>query len=468
MPETFKLRVLTATLGTVFQELELRHQGDPSWNHQNWESKVESFYATVATDTLQEWPSAASWLGTSAQWLDEQRDYGYEMNFRPIMSRVAANASTRALEIADLLIQQPSHPLSQDVDILIFGATRNDHSTRLAYCQKALTANSESLAVAVAQCLRWWRMAEALPAEAWSMLLGLAKNDSERIVAHVLEVVSAGEDHPLPEDWNVLGTIPPVGGRSAIAEKIVTRAARLASAGLPPGWDVVANTLEHFANLAEMDGPRIATALRRLAEVYPGEMFQFLWNRRHKIGSMVHIQLNDLLDEKIFEFPAFQVILPELLDKVTSGPALEWDESNLLQKFLLSRHSDAAEVRRNLLTALSTADSVVRLVEALKNSPSTAALTQPEFVGQLLLKARDIGWECHQKAFMDLRLLKGTRSSINGEPSAEWQSLVEHVERLAHKYARDRELGPLFAEAAKMERARIAEQRRSFTRHLEE
>lgn len=469
MAETFKLRVLTATLGTVFQELELRHQGDPSWNHQNWESKVESFYATVATDTLQEWPSAASWLGAGAQWLDEQRDYGYEMNFRPIMSRIAANASTRALEIADLLIQQPSHPLSQDVDILIFGATRNDHPTRLAYCQKALAANSESLAVAVAQCFRWWRMAEALPSEAWGMLLDLAKNDSERIVAHVLEVVSAGEDHPLPEDWNVLSTIPNVGGRRAIAEKIVTLAARMASHECPPEWEVVTNILEHFVNVPEVEGPKIATALRRLVEVYPGEMFQFLWNRRHKIGLMVHIQLKDLLDERIFEFPAFQVILPDLLAKVTNGPALDWDESSLLQRFLLSRHSDAAGERRNLLTALSTADAVARLVEALTSPPSTtAALVQPEFVGQLLAKARNIGWECHQKAFMDLRLLKGTRSSINGEPSAEWQSLVEHVERLAHKYARDRELGPLFAEAAKMERARIAEQRRSFTRHLEE
>lgn len=384
------------------------------------------------------------------------------------MSRVAANASTRALEIADLLIQEPSHPLSQDVDTLIFGATRNDHSTRLAYCERALTANSEILAIAVAQCFRWWRMSEAMPSEAWGMLLDLAKNDSERIVAQVLEVVSVGEDHPLPEDWNVLSTIPHVGVRSAIAEKIITLAVKMAFAELPPGWDAVANTLEHFVNLSEMDGPRIATALRRLAEVYPGEMFQFLWNRRHKIGSMVHIQLNDLLDERIFEFPAFQVLLPDLLDKVTNGPALDWDEGNLLQRFLLSRHADAAGVRRNLLTTLSTADSVVRLVEALKKSPSTAALAQPEFVGQLLSKARTLGTDCYRKAFNALRWLKWNRSSNNGEPSAEWQSLVEHVERLAHKYARDRELGPLFEEAAKIERARIAEQRRSFTRHLEE
>ena len=191
-------------------------------------------------------------------------------------------------------------------------------------------------------------------------------------------------------------------------------------------------------------------------------MFLMLWrrNQARKAGDtslkMLPYDFAQVRFPRIMAAPEVKALVAGFEQQLAADGQLDFDELRLLRSAIQygsnnpSAWLEAAAARATTEQQLNT----LRDLGAVDDE-ANAALACPDFARALLISARAISPECHERIFASLLHVGGGRSSTGGEPDPEWKGLLETIGRLAQLHAADSELGPLFIAIAKHERSWI-------------
>jgi hypothetical protein len=264
---------------------------------------------------------------------------------------------------------------------------------------------------------------------------------------------------PEPADWDLLATLPVTSEQWWIAHRIMESAADLLEKGVLPPRDTADKILKKLDVLKSIDDHRIEHALSEFAKHFPGKVFLVMWRRlqrREKEDSdfdVVPFDFHAIRFADVLTDSDAARIIDELEDRSIHGTALNYSEIEILHIAILQSVDRAEENLYRLLDKAKNAEELERVTEFVTNWRSwPVVLSCPDFTRDLLWRARATDQASHQKIFRRLQELPGSRGSTAYQPNAEWNALVEAVEKMAELYKKDPDLGPLYAAAAKHER----------------
>ena len=150
----------------------------------------------------------------------------------------------------------------------------------------------------------------------------------------------------------------------------------------------------------------------------------------------------------------------ELEHRFLSDRPYNSDENRILQIAILQCRQTAEANLLRLVEKASTAEHLEHLVELVRNwNAWSVVLASPDFARAILVKAHHFGDEVFKSVSDRLHLLPGSRGSSDGAPDPKWKALLSAAESMAHRYAGDPLLGPLYTAAASHERAWIEQSR---------
>lgn len=458
LPDTLDFRIARAACGNDWEEFEL-DLGDPN-RHVVRRAKWEVFNRKVADELHAAFPDG-EWLDHLAALDVRWRSFrGFCPNFRRLFMLVAGFHAKEALAVAERLLREPDHPLAAAFDSIVMPATKADASQRLDLIRAAARSGGEVLRVAAVACCAWWRQDEGLPEPAWEIIESLSPVATPLVAERIVNFVWWNDKTATIRDWRLLTVLPFSPDQVALASNIAARASELiASRNVQPEADSVARFIARFESLESVDGHDIKSAFEKLAEAFPVAVFLALWRRNEarKSGNSaikdLPYDLHRIPFREVMNAPEVTRILTDFERRALAGEPLDFDELYLLRRAIAQGENSSAWLESAVQRANS--EEHLDLLRELGSvgKEANAALAYPQFAKALLLRAREISPACHDEVFARLLHLGGGRSSTNHEPDAEWKSLLEAIERLAHQYAADSELGPLFATAAKNERA---------------
>jgi hypothetical protein len=476
IPDTLDFRIARAAFGNSFDELE-RDPNDANW-HTAAEARWEIFTREVADATHAAHPDAAAWLTYLATLDRRWRAFdGFRPNFRHLLVALGERLPAEGIEAAELLLAEPAHPLAHAFDVLAMSATKADPTARLRLIRAAAESSGEDLQAAAIACCSWWRREGGLPEAAWEILETLAPMAPPHVATGIANFVWWNDRQATLRDWHLVTALPFAPEETTLAGHIAARAAELISnTGLRPDAEAVARFLGRYESLVETEGHDFEHAFERLAEIFPVEMFLMLWrrNQARKAGNeslrLLPYDLEHIQFPRIMSAPDVQAIVADCERRLTAGDKLDFDEMRLLRS-AIQRGSDNPSAWLEAAANRATTEEQLNTLRTLgaADDLDNAALAHPNFVRCLLVRARAIGPECHERMFSRLLHVGGVRGSTDNEPDPEWKGLLESIERLAHQHAADPELGPLFTAIAKHERSWIeSDRRRSVTEDEDE
>jgi len=467
IPDTLELRVLRAALGNHGDEFE---RGDKPGDPERYESakrRWEQFVRSTAEAMVEEWQDAAALLDRLAQWASELKPLDFQPNFGPLLQAVARSHPQRALELGRSLIVQPSHPHGALLDALILEPTKTDLEQRLVLCEQALVTGADELIVGAIGCLTWWRREAALPQRAWEMLAAAGRSASPRVAQSLIHFVWMNESEPMAADWELLASLSIPSDPPWLAGHLVARAAGLLRKPPLPAPQIVEGILAKLERCPSLQGHDIDHGLGEFAKHYPSKVFLLFWHR-HQLEKAEGLNLGGLpfeFDELEFanvrEDPEAAAAVRELEDRLLGDAEPDYYENRILQIAVLQDRERAEQHLLRLLERAFSPEQLIRLTHFVRNwNAWPVILSCPDFTRSLLQKAHSAGHETYAAVFDPLRLLSGTRAFTNGEPDEEGKALLAAAESMAHRYANDPLLGPLYAAAVAVEHSSIKESRR--------
>lgn len=458
LSDTLDLRIARAAFGSAYDEFER------DTNIDNWSkiaaAKWATFVRAVAEETHREY-SAGKWLDHLAELDTHWRTFpGFQPNFRQILIYITERNIAEGFALCGQLLLSPSHPLGHAFDAIAMPATQGNSTARLRFIGEAANSISEPLRAAAVACCSWWRKEESLPEEAWPILETQALGATQLVAERLTSFVWWNESHATLRDWNLLTSIPFTPKQVNLASEIAARATALIANGITPSPDSVIHFINRFEDIEAVEGHQLERALQKLAEAFPLQVFLMLWrrNERRKAGDrsikslpygFERVQFSQIMDS-----PEVMAIVEGFERRVMSGENLDFDELRLLRQAIDHSPAGASQWLNEAIERATTENHVETLRELFSPSRTeNAALSNPEVTQKLLRKARTISTACHKHLFHRLLHVGGVRGSTNGEPDADWKEILENIERLAHEYSTDAELGPLYSAMVSHERA---------------
>ena len=460
IPDTLNFRIARTAFGNDYDEFE-RDVEDIDWRKKA-KARWESFLGEVADTTHDTYPTPAALLRHFAELDSRWCGFGgFQPNFRDLLTALVERHPAEGVAAAELLLAQPTHPLAHTFDVLVLFATKNDLVSRLRLIRTAALSSSETLRAAAVACCTWWRREESLPEEAWQILESLAPMATPLVAHNIGNFVWWNNKQGSLRDWNLVTAVPFTPSEIILAGHIAIQAARLvAECGIKPDAQSVQLFLRRFETLSEPKGHDFEEAFEKLAEAFPVEMFLVLWrrNQARKAGNTslqpLPYDFEPICFPQIMDAPEVQAIVAETEQRLTAEGELDPEEMRLLRSAILHGSEQPSAWLEAAAVRATTKEQLDRLRElGSVGGHENAALAYPDFARVLLIRARAISMDCHERMFRRLLHIGGVRSSTNDEPDPGWKSLLEALERLADQYKVDTELGPLFAEIAKHERA---------------
>ncbi|MGI8435782.1 MAG: hypothetical protein ACR2NX_02605 [Chthoniobacterales bacterium] len=459
LPNTLDFRIARAALGNAWEEFELDLQ-NPN-RHVEMRAKWETFNRRAA-DELHETFPADEWIEHLAE-LDTRwrRFESFEPSFRVILLHIVASYPAEGQAVAKRLLAAPDHPLVDTFDVIVMAATKGDSGRRLELICAAGESESETLRAAVVACCSWWRRDGEMPEAAWRILESLAPQASGLAAAQVTSFVWWNEKTASIRDWNLLTALPFAPDQIVLASSIAARAADLVgNRNVQPDAEAVGRFIARFESLESVEGNDLEDAFQKLGEAFPVVVFLTLW-RRNEARKAGNGALNGLPYDfaripfrKIMDAPEVVAIVADFERRALAGEPLDFDELRLLRR-AIQDGSENPSVWLEAAVERATTGEHLHLLRKLGSvgDDENPALAYPQFAKVLLMRARTVSPACHSEVFQKLLHLGGGRGSTGYEPDDEWKALLEGIERLAHQYASDPELGPLFSKMAKRERA---------------
>jgi len=464
LPDTLDFAIARTVFGDEYSEFE--HEPDD----ENWQDAARQRWDALLRDVsgrlLEQHPSAQVWLphlaGLQRRWSGFP---GFQPNFRALLVSIGELRPEDGLEAARILLAAPDHPFAAQWDAVAMSSTKGDSTARLRLIRKAAKSSFEDIRAAAIACCAWWRREGEFPEEGWRLLETMAPNASPRVAERLVNFVWWNRLSPTPRDWRLLVSLPFAPGDSVLAGHMAARAAGLIPL-LPvkPDGESVKLLLQRCELLESIEGRELIEAMGKFAEVFPLEVFLMLWRRTQaRVQEPLPFDLRSIRFPGIMAKPEVASIIEECRQRLSHGRRLSHHEVQLLRQVIQTGNDQPSEWLEAAARHATSELELETLHELGSGGTSgNAALTSPEFARVLLTRARGIGPELHERVFARMIHLGRGRGSVEGQPDAQWRSLLEAVERLAHQHAADPELGPLFASIATRERADMERERRRF------
>lgn len=471
IPDSLGLRLIRCTLSHYHEEYD-RPPGRASttdW-HDEMEKRWKSFISDVGAEFRNQVRTPSGLITRIGELDVELGSLGFNPNWRPLLYSMAESDSEYGVKIAEAAISQKGESIGIHLDAVIYAATKGDDATRSDLCSQAIDTCVPELVVGAIECFMWWRKdAGELPESVWASLLSSASYDSTCVSNAVIQFVRTNCKRMESRDWLLLLGLPSVvavGQGSQLLQLIADLLEQGASQPQSEWIVQLLSKLESIERFRHRDGRYFA----QIAAIFPAEVFLFFWQRvqRSKIQSGSAIQplpfeIESISFKQILDSPATAAIVREVESRVFQGGKLDYCEQHLMAGLLLHRESGCEERFRALVEKVSSSDQLDSIQELIATSVShSVVLAAPNLVRTVLLKARSFGDETHEKTVDELIHLKGVRSGSNDGPDQEWKELLATVERLAHKYSSDPELGPFYSRIAEHERAWMEGMKRDF------
>lgn len=466
IPDTLELRVLRAALGNHGDEFEPSiSSNDTDW-YETAKIRWRQFVRSTAEEMLIAWPRPEDFLDHLARWDAELKPLDFQLNFGPLLQAIAEVRPQQALELAKALINRPTHPHAAHLDALILAPTKADSAQRLSLCEQALATGSDELIVGAIQCFTWWRREGTLPPRGWDLLTDAGPRASERIAQALVHFVWMNDEKPLPSDWELLASLSIPREPSGLAWHFVARAARLLKKHPIPSPEIVERILSKLERCPSMGGYDMEHGLKEFAKHFSSKVFLLIW-KRHELERTEGLDLGRLP----FDFDKIQFtdvmadskaadVVRKLENQLLSDQPYDYQENRILQIAVLQCRENAEAHLLRLVEQASIAEHLKRLAVFVRSWDAwPVVLGCPNFARALLAKARQFGDETFKAVSGPLQLLPGSRGSSNGNPDPEWKALLSTAESMAHRYAGDPLLGPLYAAAASHERSWIEDSR---------
>ncbi len=458
LPDTLDFRIARAAFGTYFDEFERET------DRRDWQSvakaKWETFIRAVAEETHRVFPHHA-WLEHFGALDTRWRAFeSFLPNLRQLLSHIAAQLPGEGFAAAEYLLQNPNHPLANTFDAVAMSATKSNSQRRMEFIDAAATSDCETLRAAAVACCAWWRRDGDMPEAAWQILESLAPTATPLVADRLTNFVWWHDHQATLRDWNLVTVLPFTPQQVGLASSIAARAADLIEHGeVQPDAESVTRFIGRFEALKFVGGHELERAFERLAEAFPIPVFLTLWRRNEarKAGNTALESLpydyHRILFRRVMDAPEVRTIVEGFERRALAGEPLDRDELRLLRRAIRDGENPSA-----WLEAAVARTTTAEHLEVLRQLGSVgagenAALAYPDFVRALLQRARSISPACHEGLSRNLLHVGGGRGSTNNEPNDEWKHLLASIERHAHQYAADPELGPLFADMAKHERS---------------
>ena len=462
IPDSLELKLCRATLSNGYDEESLppKEQRDQNWV-EKFQKNWDEFISSVVQEIQKRFSSASEVIDWILQFATHVEPYDFKPNFRKLFFGLSDCSPNLALEMANEIIQHKERRLGKDLDALIYEPTQRNYEERLNLCRSAIDSNIDSLISGAIHCLSFWQQEATLPDDGWALVEELASIKNPTITDSILEFVGKNPGPTIPEDWKILVKIP-IPEETWLINSYVYRTldkAKHSEAGLDTNiLQSILNKLIETPSLDDLD--ECLYYLGELSQLCPQEVFLLYWNRtqakKKKPNSYVPIPLMHGLPpinfSNLLEHPQAREVIDKLGNQIVQGPPLERNEQELLQLGLRDLPADKREkYLSDLLERLTTEEQIQRFLKIDTN----LALSHPALTRILLQKALALGTNVHDSVVQALTSNQGMRSSSDSIPDPEWKSLLETVEKYAHKYANDSTLGPIYARIANMERGRM-------------
>jgi hypothetical protein len=466
IPDSLDVQLVRATVGGYWDEFE----GSRSEDWQNHaKRRWGQFIRSTAEATLSQWPQPDVLLTNLAQRHNELVELGFHPNFWPLLRSIAEARPKLALEIADGLIEQRSHPLGPLLNALVMPITAANTELRLKLCENAIAGGSDELRVGAIGCFTSWRQEGNLPNPAWKLLAQSAPTASSFVANAIIRFVWLNDSAANQSDWELLGALPVDPKNFGIAHQLMGRAGHLLEKKCLPTPEVADQILRKLDGIKSLGGHEIEHGLSEFAKHFAGKVFLLLW-RRHQCCKgddaefeVVPFDFDAMRFADVISDPDAAAVIHQLEERLINGTDMDYQETRILQ-IAVMQSGDNPEV--HLLRLVELAESAEQLNRVATFAADWQSwpivLSCPDFTRSLLQKVTATDEKIHKEIFRRLQGLPGSRGSSAYEPNDKWKSLVEAVEKMAEQYMQDPELGPLYAAAAKNERAWIELMRKRF------
>ena len=467
IPDTLDFRIARAVFGNSCDDL-VCNIDDANWQD-TAKAKWAAFVREVVDAVRRAFPSPDAWLDHFAALDTRWRAFpGFQPNFREILAAIAESKPAEGVAAAELLLADSTHLLAHTFDSLAMAATKEHAATRLRLIRDAAASESEALRAAAVACCAWWRREGALPEETWQILESLAPTAAPLVADRIVNFVWWNDEQGSLRDWHLLAALPFAPHQTDLAGHIAARASELINRNrLEPDAESVSRFLGRYERLVEPEGRNLKHGFAKLAEAFPVEMFLMLWRRNQalKAGDQslkaLPYDFANIRFPRIMDAPEVRALVAEFERRLAAGEELDFDETRLLRSAIQHGSDNPSAWLEAAVQRATTEEQLNKLRElGSVGGADNAALAYPDFARALLARARAIGPDCYDRIFSHLLHVGGGRGSTDHEPDAEWKGLLAAIERLAHQYAADPELGTLFAAMAKGERSWMESERR--------
>ncbi len=441
VPDTLEVRLCRATLSVGAEEFE-EPEREASWRE---------FLDEVANELIERFPAAEELRCYLSDWHDTVFPTGFHPNLRPLFHVIAERFPATAIELAQGLIETGDTVLGRNIGILVVPATSVD--ARIELLQSALASDVIELKEGAIDGFAYWRRETgSLPDTAWDQLLLVAGIPLLPLLRTFLYFGWLNQEHLVARDWELLARLP-VEQFPEVAESYLERMECAIRSGSLPGGDLIDSMLQKLDRIESLDGHGIAYRFHQLAKSYPFEVFLLFWRRVQIAKRPIPLDLSRISFAAMSDDPRIDDILTAVECGISTECGLPWRASQLFSKLVVTCGEQLETRLIAMVERVSSPESLEHLAEAM-NSPvlPESRFVPPPLAKALLVKAREHGMPTVQRIQRQLARVPGVRGRKSRKPDANWNLLLEAAERLAHRYAGDPDLGPLYAKIVKNER----------------
>lgn len=473
MPDTLEIRTTRALYSYAHEEYEGPMELDRvEVANEQW----AAFLTQVARELEVQFGSSGSLAEYLAEIVRKADEAGWQNpGFRVVLGEIAKHKPKLAAEIAEFILLNPDHRLAPAYDLLVHETTRDDLPRRLDFYRRALSSGHETLCASAVYGMSWWRRDGELPDEAWVLIEDATPTAPPAVAWAIANFVDFRLNEVSERDINLLSQIPLSPEANGLSARVlwvlgtVLSRQELETQSREAARQVLGR-LVAVPNLEEAD---FRHALGQIGAKAPTELFEFL-SARHLSSTSGEAPKGFRAlpfwssELPIFGFagsPSYHQTVLDLGKRLLRGEP-DSDLVQLVSLAVFHGSSHPEPVLNELLDLAETAEQLERLLILLSLAMTPLVLHVPAWAKRCLGKAREFSIASYKSARDKIfhNCIGGGSGFSNGEPDPATRGRVETIERLAHTYANDAELGPLFAEAASFERATLKRYRDEYLR----
>lgn len=348
-------------------------------------------------------------------------------------------------------------------DAWVLSATTNDPDTRLDLLSRGLAHSEATIRRACIYGLGTWRRQGGPTKTIHDLLIRIAPGADASTARELADYVWRNDRIANTDDWCLLAAI-----RTDTAPElplhVFEKASYLLQTTQPTDSAAPLQILKSIAIVDTLTDAHTENAFPVWSRCYPAEVFKLLWHRLAE-GRDTPDNFRNYLDRANLDPHA-----AELWNDPTILASLAKTEARFLAR------SDRPSDQRLIHFALRYAPEIIRehlrlLIEKADTPDAMQALAElfasdhdwpfilshPDLCRRLLLRARELGAECHADTRRRLATLRGQRNLAEDGSDNAWRNLLQQLEQALHAHSTDSELGSLYRDSLASEQSMRAQ-----------